>query len=49
MTPEDILPGSQALLDELRRAGIKTAVASASKRPRCAGQHRAHAGSGRHL
>jgi kojibiose phosphorylase len=34
MTPADILPGSRELLAELRRAGIKTAVASASKNAR---------------
>lgn len=34
MTPEDILPGSLELLRELRAAGIKTAVASASKNAR---------------
>lgn len=34
MTPDDILPGSQKLLKDLRAAGIKTAVASASKNAR---------------
>jgi kojibiose phosphorylase len=34
MTPKDILPGSQELLAELRAAGIKTAVDSASKNAR---------------
>ncbi|MCC5635935.1 beta-phosphoglucomutase [Nostoc sp. CHAB 5844] len=31
MTPKDLLPGAIALLDELRQAGIKTAIGSASK------------------
>jgi beta-phosphoglucomutase len=31
MTPADLLPGAAALLAELRRAGIKIAIASASK------------------
>jgi beta-phosphoglucomutase len=31
MTPEDVLPGSVALLTALRDAGIKVAIASASK------------------
>jgi kojibiose phosphorylase len=31
MTPQDLLPGAIALLDELRQAGIKTAIGSASK------------------
>jgi beta-phosphoglucomutase len=39
MTPADILPGSQELLAELRRAGIKSAVASASKNARTVLEH----------
>ncbi|NJR51749.1 MAG: beta-phosphoglucomutase [Leptolyngbyaceae cyanobacterium CSU_1_3] len=31
ITPQDLLPGSLELLDELRQAGIKTALGSASK------------------
>jgi beta-phosphoglucomutase len=31
MTPDEILPGSLELINELRRAGIKTAIGSASK------------------
>ncbi|MBD2436513.1 beta-phosphoglucomutase [Nostoc sp. FACHB-110] len=31
VTPKDLLPGAIALLDELRQAGIKTAIGSASK------------------
>jgi kojibiose phosphorylase len=31
MTPQDLLPGAITLLDELRQAGIKTAIGSASK------------------
>jgi len=31
MTPADLLPGAEALLDELRAAGLKVAVASSSK------------------
>ncbi|TWV98787.1 beta-phosphoglucomutase [Chitinophaga pinensis] len=31
MTPEEILPGTKELLDNLRAAGIKTALGSASK------------------
>jgi beta-phosphoglucomutase len=31
MTPRDLIPGIQNLLDEIRQAGIKTAIASASK------------------
>lgn len=31
VTPEDLLPGIEALLKELQEAGIKTALASASK------------------
>ena len=31
MSPKDVVPGGQELLAEIRRAGIKTAVASASK------------------
>ncbi|MCX6332719.1 MAG: beta-phosphoglucomutase [Bacteroidia bacterium] len=31
MTPDEILPGSTELINELRRAGIKTAIGSASK------------------
>ena len=34
MTPEDILPGSQELLNEARRAGIKIGLGSASKNAR---------------
>jgi beta-phosphoglucomutase len=31
MTPEEILPGSLEFIDELKKAGIKTAIGSASK------------------
>jgi beta-phosphoglucomutase len=31
MTPKEILPGSLELIDEIRKAGIKTAIGSASK------------------
>jgi beta-phosphoglucomutase len=31
MTPEEILPGSLELIDEIRKDGIKTAIGSASK------------------
>src|SRR4051812_7837477 len=31
MTPKEVVPGGVALLNEIRRAGIKTAIASASK------------------
>jgi beta-phosphoglucomutase len=31
MSPKDVVPGGQKLLDEIRQAGIKTAIASASK------------------
>jgi beta-phosphoglucomutase len=31
MTPADVLPGAERLLDELRKAGVRTAVASASR------------------
>jgi beta-phosphoglucomutase len=31
MTPEEILPGSVEFIDEIRKAGIKTAIGSASK------------------
>lgn len=31
ITPQDLLPGAEALLDELRQAGIKIAIGSASK------------------
>src|SRR5215472_15219272 len=31
MSPKDVVPGGQELLEEIRQAGIKTAVASASK------------------
>ncbi|MGF2035802.1 MAG: beta-phosphoglucomutase [Nostoc sp. CmiVER01] len=34
MTPKDLLPGAIALLDELRQAGIKIAIGSASKNAR---------------
>ncbi|KAM3115782.1 beta-phosphoglucomutase, partial [Phormidesmis sp. 146-33] len=34
VTPADLLPGSLELLDELRQAGIKTALGSASKNAR---------------
>ncbi|YAF98730.1 MAG: beta-phosphoglucomutase [Nodularia sp. CChRGM 3473] len=34
ITPQDLLPGAIALLDELRQAGIKTAIGSASKNAR---------------
>ncbi|WP_239651831.1 beta-phosphoglucomutase [Neosynechococcus sphagnicola] len=34
ITPEDVLPGVIELLDELRQAGIKIAIASASKNAR---------------
>ena len=34
MTPTDLLPGAVALLDELRQAGIKIAIGSASKNAR---------------
>ena len=31
MTPDEVAPGSRALLTEIKKAGIKTAIASASK------------------
>ncbi|GCE12614.1 beta-phosphoglucomutase [Tengunoibacter tsumagoiensis] len=31
MSPGEVVPGGQALLEEIRKAGIKTAIASASK------------------
>ncbi|MBV9230209.1 MAG: HAD-IA family hydrolase, partial [Chloroflexi bacterium] len=31
MTPNEVVEGGRALLDEIRQAGIKTAIASASK------------------
>ncbi len=31
MSPNDLIPGGRALLQEIRQAGIKTAIASASK------------------
>ncbi|MBN3893099.1 MAG: beta-phosphoglucomutase [Nostoc sp. JL31] len=34
MTPQDLLPGAIALLDELRQAGIKIGIGSASKNAR---------------
>lgn len=34
MTPADVLPGARELLEELRAAGLKTAVGSASKNAR---------------
>jgi len=34
MTPKDLLPGAIALLDELRQAGIKIGIGSASKNAR---------------
>src|SRR5690606_11702165 len=34
MGPDDVLPGSRELLEELRRAGIKLALGSASKNAR---------------
>jgi len=34
ITPQDLLPGAVELLDELRRAGIKVAIGSASKNAR---------------
>ncbi|OCQ92639.1 beta-phosphoglucomutase [Nostoc sp. MBR 210] len=34
VTPKDLLPGAIAILDELRQAGIKTAIGSASKNAR---------------
>ena len=34
ITPKDLLPGAVALLDELRQAGIKIAIGSASKNAR---------------
>jgi kojibiose phosphorylase len=39
MTPGDILPGARELLAELRAAGIKIAVASASKNARTVLDH----------
>ena len=33
MTPADLLPGARELLEELRQAGLKAAVGSASKTP----------------
>jgi len=32
ITPADLLPGALTLLDELRQAGIKIAIGSASKK-----------------
>jgi kojibiose phosphorylase len=34
LTPADLLPGAEALLDELRDAGIKVAIGSSSKNAR---------------
>ncbi len=34
MTPDDVVEGGRALLEEIRQAGIKTAIASASKHSR---------------
>ncbi len=39
ITPEDLLPGAMELLGELRKAGIKIAVASASKNARTVLDH----------
>jgi beta-phosphoglucomutase len=39
MTPKEVVPGGIELLQEIRRAGIKTAIASASKNARTVLEH----------
>jgi beta-phosphoglucomutase len=39
MTPDELVPGGRALLEEIRSAGIKTAIASASKNCRTVVEH----------
>ncbi|MGO8950901.1 MAG: beta-phosphoglucomutase [Ktedonobacterales bacterium] len=39
MTPNDLVPGGRALLQEIRAAGIKIAIASASKNSRTVLEH----------